>query len=242
VEEKLDIRYVDTVIVSDIHLGSEVSRAKALVRTLEGYRFKRLILLGDVFDDMNFHRLRKQHWAFLSYIRKLSSEKRGIEIVWIVGNHDTLLAEVTSHLLGINVFEEYIWEHEGVRYLAIHGHQFDSFLVKNKVLGDIASWIYLVIQKLDRKQRLSRLIKRMSKSWLRLSEKVSKLAAEYARKNGIHAVFCGHTHQAMRKEFGSVMYYNTGCWTDIPSTFIVIDRKEVKIIEVGEVSSEATEN
>ncbi|MFN5876361.1 MAG: hypothetical protein ACK45E_08790, partial [Ignavibacteria bacterium] len=45
--ERLD---VDTLIVSDIHLGSDVSRAKPLVQLLRTHTFKRLILNGDVFD------------------------------------------------------------------------------------------------------------------------------------------------------------------------------------------------
>ena len=64
-------KYFDTVIISDLHLGSEVSRAAEALGFLQGIHFRRLILLGDIFADLNFRRLTKEHWKFLGYIRKL---------------------------------------------------------------------------------------------------------------------------------------------------------------------------
>src|ERR1700746_4234729 len=93
----------DTVILSDLHLGSEVSRANAARLTLKAISFRRLILLGDIFCDLNFRRLKKEHWQFLGYIRKLSNPKREIEVVWVEGNHDHGLADASSHLVSITV-------------------------------------------------------------------------------------------------------------------------------------------
>src|SRR6266702_4077075 len=114
----------DTVILSDLHLGSEVSRAEAALQMLKAVSFSRLILLGDIFCDLNFRRLKKDHWQFLSLIRKLSNPKRGLEVIWVEGNHDRGLAQLMSHLVGVRVYEEYSWHHRGVKYRGIHGHQF----------------------------------------------------------------------------------------------------------------------
>src|SRR5436853_7826860 len=122
---------IDTLIISDLHLGSEVSRAKEALHLLQSVKFNRLILLGDIFSDLNFGRLTKQHWKFLGYIRKLSNPKRQVEVVWVEGNHDHGLTNVMSHLVGIKVYQEYVWEYGGLRHLAIHGHQFDRFVIKN---------------------------------------------------------------------------------------------------------------
>ncbi len=119
----------DTLILSDLHLGSDMSRADEARRMLRQRRFRRLILLGDIFSDLNFGRLTKQHWRFLSYIRKLSNPKRQVEVVWVEGNHDHGLTDVMSHLVGIKVYQEYVWEYGGLRHLAIHGHQFDRFVI-----------------------------------------------------------------------------------------------------------------
>src|SRR6476661_2178968 len=188
----------DTVILSDLHLGSEVSRAKAALQMLKAVSFSRLILLGDIFCDLNFRRLKKEHWQFLGYIRKLSNPKRGVEVVWVEGNHDYGLSEVMSHLVGVKVYEEYEWEFEGHRHLAIHGHQFDRFAVNNLLFSSLATLVHLQLQKLDFKGKaFSRFLDRLGARWLRLSSKVASGAILHAQTRRADRVFCGHTHQAM---------------------------------------------
>ncbi|MCX7832949.1 MAG: metallophosphoesterase [Ignavibacteria bacterium] len=216
----------DTIIISDIHLGSDVSRAKELKELLKNFRFKRLILLGDIFDDLNFRRLKRSHWKFLSYIRNLSNPKNNISVIWVEGNHDTGLSKITSHFLGIKVYKEYRWNIAGKKFLAIHGHQFDRFLNENVIISNIASFIYNTIQKFGSdKQTLARWIKGKSKGWLRLSKTIAHSAVIYGKRKNVDVVICAHTHQAMHINFPQtgISYYNTGCWTDIPSSLIKID-------------------
>jgi len=216
--------FINTLIVSDIHLGSNVARPKEVLELLQSFNFKRLILLGDIFDDLNFRRLKKEHWNLLSYIRKLSNPGKNIEVVWVEGNHDEGLINKLSHLIGIEAHMEYEFEICGNKILAIHGHQFDRFLNENVFISNIASFIYNKIQKYDRdRQTVSRFIKRKSKGWLRLSHKVADSAIEYAKRKNKDTIICGHTHQILQKTSGGVTYFNTGCWTDIPSTYITID-------------------
>jgi UDP-2,3-diacylglucosamine pyrophosphatase LpxH len=222
--------YVDTMIVSDVHLGSEVSRAPELLEMLRSYRFRRLILLGDIFSDLNFKRLKSHHWELLSHIRKLSNPKRKVEVVWVEGNHDKGLSDVMSHLVGIKVYQHYEWHFQGKRYMAIHGHQFDRFIVDNALVSDLSSFLYLWIQKCDfGRQRFSRLLDRLNTNWLRMSPRVAAGAQSFASEQSADVVFCGHTHEAQHIQFGAVNYYNTGCWTQAPSTFITIDDSGVLI-------------
>jgi UDP-2,3-diacylglucosamine pyrophosphatase LpxH len=224
----------DTLILSDLHLGSEISRAEQATRMLRGNRFRRLILLGDIFSDLNFGRLTKAHWKFLGYIRKLSNPKREVEVVWVEGNHDRGLSMVMSHLVGVRVYEEYQWEFDGHRHLAIHGHQFDRFVVNNLLLSNLGSFLHIQLQRLDFKGKsFSRLLDRLGARWLRLSAKVEDGATEHARLRGVDRVFCGHTHKARRYE-QDVAYYNTGAWTDSPLTYITIDTEGVQIREYEE--------
>lgn len=217
---------INTLIISDIHLGSDVARPKAVKDLLMSYDFKRLILLGDIFDSLNFSRLKKEHWNLLSYIRKLSNPEKKIKVVWVEGNHDEGLSEIMSHLIGIKVYKEYYWISKGKKFLAIHGHQFDRFLNENIIISSISSYLYYKIQKYDRaNQNISRFIKKRSKGWLRLSNKVADGALYYAKANEADIVICGHTHQSLYKEMDDIKYYNTGCWTDIPSTYITIDNE-----------------
>ncbi len=223
---------VDTFIASDIHLGSAVSRSDVLLETLKKYNFKRLVLLGDIFDDLNFKRLKTKHWKLLSHIHELANEQTDVEVIWITGNHDELITNVMSHILGIPILGEYEWEYNGKKYLAMHGHQFDSFMIKNKILSKMAASFYKFLQRIDRKKhRFTRSIKRLSKAWLRVSEEVASKVLRHGKERGVDYIFCGHTHQALFRQEKDINYFNTGCWTDIPSTFVTIDDGGVLINE-----------
>src|ERR1700730_8104485 len=147
----MDLPVYNTLILSDLHLGAETSHAREAMRVLKENRFQRLILLGDIFADLNFARLTKDHWKFLGYIRKLSNPKRNIEVVWVEGNHDHGLTNVMSLLVGVRVYQEYAWQSDGLRHIAIHGHQFDGFQVNNVRLSRRGTSLFLQLQKLDLK-------------------------------------------------------------------------------------------
>ena len=222
----------DTVIISDLHLGSDVSQAGAALSFLQSVQFKRLILLGDIFADLNFRRLTKEHWKFLGHIRKLSNPRNEIEVVWVEGNHDHGLTEVMSHLVGIPVYKEYSWSYAGKRHLAIHGHQFDRFDSANVFLSKVGQLIFLNLQKIDSKnQRLARYLDRLNTRWMRLSEQVADGALSYAKPGKAERIFCGHTHAALARERDGVAYYNSGAWVDERCTYIAIDPEGVAIHE-----------
>ena len=224
--------YFETVIISDLHLGSEVSRAGDALAFLQSIRLKRLILLGDIFSDLNFRRLTKEHWKFLGHIRKLSNPKHDVEVIWVEGNHDHGLTEVMSHLVGVPVFQEYAWQCDGKKHLAIHGHQFDSFAVKNAFLSAVGQFIFLQLQKIDsKKQKFARYLDRLNTRWLRLSEQVAKGALSYAKPGKAERIFCGHTHVPLARMGDGVEYYNSGAWVDQRCTYITVDPEGVAIHE-----------
>ncbi|MGC2697097.1 MAG: UDP-2,3-diacylglucosamine diphosphatase, partial [Candidatus Angelobacter sp.] len=187
---------------------------------------------GDIFADLNFRRLTKEHWKFLGQIRKLSNPKHGIEVVWVEGNHDHGLTEVMSHLVGIPVYQEYTWHYDGKRHLAIHGHQFDSFAVGNVFLSKVGNFIFLQLQRLDSKnKRFARYLDRLNTRWLRLSEQVAHGALSYAKPGKAERIFCGHTHDPLAREQDGVEYYNSGAWVDQRCTYIAIGPEGVAIHE-----------
>jgi len=163
----------DTLILSDLHLGSEISRAEQATRMLRENRFRRLILLGDIFptsilaaspSPLEVSRLHPQ----------TLQPKRGIEVVWVEGNHDRGLSQScpsggSESLRRIRV---------GIRgspSLAIHGHQFDRFVVNNLLLSSVGTFLHLQLQKLDFKGKaFSRFLDRLEpagcgfpRRWLR---------------------------------------------------------------------------
>jgi len=220
---------IHTLIISDLHLGSAVSQAKKVEEMLRSKNFRKLILLGDIFDSLDFRDLTPECWSLLHYIGELSKSRK---IRWIEGNHDTGLANIFGAMLGAQVYEEYVWQYKGRKYLAIHGYQFDRFLVDNVVISYVASALYLWIQKVDfEDKRVSRFVKRTSKGWLRLSQKVAVAAIKYGREQDVNYVLCGHTHKAQKKINKGLVYYNSGCWTDSPCTYLTIDEGDIKICE-----------
>lgn len=226
------VREVDTFVVSDVHLGTDLSRPAALLATLQRYNFRRLILLGDILDDLNFHRLPRRHWDLLAYLRTLSNPERGVEVVWIGGNHDYLLSRLTRNFLGLPVRSRYQWMYEGKTFLAMHGHQFDSFIERHPLITESACFLYCAIQRWEREHhRLSHFLKRMSKTWLKVSDLVAEGAVAYAVRRGADHIFCGHTHLPMSRVFKNVTYHNTGCWTEKPATFITVSERDVNLEE-----------
>jgi UDP-2,3-diacylglucosamine pyrophosphatase LpxH len=231
----MDPHVYNTLILSDLHLGAETSHAREATRVLKENRFRRLILLGDIFADLNFARLTKEHWKFLGYIRKLSNPKRNIEVVWVEGNHDHGLANIMSHLVGVGVYEHYEWEYLGLRHVAIHGHQFDGFQVNRLRLSRLGTSLYLQLQKLDFKNKpIARLIDRLNTRWLRMSTKVAAGALAHARHHSADRIFCGHTHEAIHVERDGVNYFNSGGWVDSRLTYLTIDEEGVQIREYQE--------
>jgi UDP-2,3-diacylglucosamine pyrophosphatase LpxH len=218
-----------TLIISDLHLGTDVSQPEKVLELLKSYTFRKLILLGDIFDSLDFRNIPKNSLELISYIGKISKEKK---VRWIIGNHDEGLADVFGPLMNAKIYQVYEWEFKNEKYLAIHGHQFDRFLINNAFLSYAATGVYNFIQKFDNeKKSVSHYLKRKSKGWLRLSEKVARGAVHYGKKHGAKYVFCGHTHKALQKSLNGVKYYNSGCWTDTPCNCIAIDGNHIEIHE-----------
>jgi UDP-2,3-diacylglucosamine pyrophosphatase LpxH len=214
---------LDAIILSDVHLGCSNCQAKLLCEFLEGIvdeplLTKKLILNGDVFDSIDFRRLGKNHWKVLSLIRKLSDT---IEIIWICGNHDGS-AEIVSHLLGVTVKDEDVLVSGGRRILVMHGHAFDDFLDAHPILTWIGDVIYMLLQKIDRTHYFAKLAKKGSKTFLRCAKKIEEGSIEHARKKNCEAVCCGHTHHAVVNLDGPVEYYNSGCWTELPCSYLTV--------------------
>jgi UDP-2,3-diacylglucosamine pyrophosphatase LpxH len=223
---------IDTLIISDLHLGSFVSRADKLAELLRSMTFKRLILLGDIFDNSNFSRLSEENWELLNLIRKysdsMSDSKPECEVVWIRGNHDKRIADLMAYFTGAKVYDQYVWEFRDRRYLALHGDLFDNFSLGESFIGRLGQQVYLLIQRFDRSGRhIVRLIDRSHASFRRLSQRVADGAIEHARSVQAQYVFCGHTHKPMERVVSTlspspIHYYNVGCWTRSPSTFVAI--------------------
>lgn len=219
----------EIIIISDIHLGSNVCQVERLTKFLDRISTQTLIINGDLFDSWDFRRLRKDHWKILKKLRQLSDK---IKVIWISGNHDGP-AELVSHLIGVDFVNEYIISSGNKRILVLHGDIFDNFISKYPLFTKFADKIYRLIQRYDRfhnnQYYYSNLAKRNSKTFLRCSEQIADRALQYCIDKNCDCVICGHTHAVLTKASGMVEYYNCGCWTESSCSFIAINSGNVEI-------------
>jgi UDP-2,3-diacylglucosamine pyrophosphatase LpxH len=219
---------LDAVCISDIHLGSTNCKSKELCDFLDDIdnniiSTKRLIINGDLFDSIEFRRLKKKHWKVLSSIRKLSDK---IEVIWIKGNHDEYAHEIVSHLIGSQTCLHYVFDSGDKKIIMIHGDIFDKFIVKYPTITWIADWAYHLIQKIDSK--IAKYIKRKSKIFLRCTQIVEEKAKRLAEKNNCDIVCCGHTHLPVCN-FGEISYCNSGCWVESLPTYLIVNEGKVEL-------------
>lgn len=220
----------DAIILSDLHLGAPNCQHGALSSFLGllidgSIATKKVILNGDVFDSIDFRRLPAAHWRILGLLRELSET---LPVRWITGNHDSP-REAFSSLLGIDMLEEYILRSGGRRLLVLHGHQFDEFIEKHALITHVADYAYRMLQIIDPSHSVARFAKKASKSFLRCTDKIRNEAATLALSRGLDGVICGHTHRAMTEEDGEFGYYNSGCWTENPCSWLAIDKGDVSL-------------
>ncbi len=219
----------DCLIISDLHLGSDVCQAALLEEFLEWAveNTRELVINGDIFDDLNFKRLSKRHFACLKVIRR-NSDRDDLRLIWVRGNHDGP-AEVVGHIVGVEVLDEYEFENDAIRLLILHGDQFDRFVNNYGLLTELACGVFYYIQKWAPHQA-ARFVRRVSKRWQRSSESIRWGAVRYARSRGYRAVACGHSHLPGLERSQGVVFVNSGTWTEHPPCpFVAVKGGEIRL-------------
>ena len=173
----------DCLVISDLHLGSDVCQARLLEEFLEWAvsNARELVINGDIFDDLNFKRLTKRHFSCLKTIRR-NSDRDDFRLVWVRGNHDGP-ADIVSHVVGVEILDEYVHDNGTMRILILHGDQFDHFITDYRGLTDIACGIFYYIQKWF-PHRAVRAIRRISKRWQRNGQIIERRATEVCAIEG----------------------------------------------------------
>jgi len=213
----------NVLVVSDIHLGSPVSRVKAFAKVLKNEKYSHLVINGDLFDNKYVQRYKKKHWNILSLIRKISKKKK---VTFIIGNHDIKSRNIIK-ILGFDFVERLELEIGGKKMLFIHFHQFDPFIFEHPWITDLAEKIYYFFQSLDFSRKFSRWIKKTSKQFMKTKINIRNKAIEYAGTNGYDCIFGGHIHfaESFVCDSSGVEYYNSGSFCDDPSHYLLINSK-----------------
>lgn len=197
---------MQTLIMSDLHIGFKYSRAKDVLSVLESEKYDRLILNGDIFDISSM--MIRPHWdehhtAVLKKILKVAKKK---EVVYVIGNHDyplMHLEEYTNKLAGVNICREYVYESGDKRILCLHGDQLDNTTRRMQRLGDnlyafglwankhintIRSWFGLPYFS------VSKWCKDKVKIIIAKAFDIDRLTGEYLLEYNCNVLAYGHTH------------------------------------------------
>ena len=154
-------KYYPTIVLSDIHLGSEHSRTEEVTRFLKHVDCDRLILNGDIIDGWQLKksgkRWKQKHTDFFKVLMKMM-EKRGTEIIYVVGNHDDFLDSLAPFKFSnISIVKDYLLKtRQGKRYFVTHGDIFDTVTTHMRwlaMLGDMGYTFLLWLNKVYNHRR-----------------------------------------------------------------------------------------
>ena len=242
-----------TIIISDLHLGTKDSKAEEFIEFIEKHPTELLILNGDIIDGWALNRgakWKKYHTKVISKLLKLSNKTK---IVWIRGNHDEFIQEFIDSSFGnIEIKEDYILEFsEHVEYdmwkrhcfYVFHGDVVDVFITKYKWISKIGSVGYDFALWLNRwynryrkwrnlpYQSISQKIKEGVKQATMYINDFETTALKMAEKKGCEGVICGHIHQPENRIINGKHYLNSGDWIENMSAILIDEKGNIRLVK-----------
>jgi len=231
----------NTVIISDLHLGSKASRRDDILDFLDKLSTETLILNGDIIDGWSLQRGSKWTKKDTKIIRKLLKiSETGTNVVWLRGNHDEFLKDFIPFDLGnIKIVEYWIHQSNQIRYYIFHGDILDVFITKVKWLAyigsigyDIALWINRWYNRWRAWRKLpyysiSKDIKNGIKKATNFINDFEINAVRLAKGKGCQVAICGHIHQPSLKD----EYMNSGDWCENCTALVETKDGKWKLID-----------
>lgn len=219
------------LILSDIHLGSEYSRFREVIRFLENTSCETLILNGDIIDGWQLRKstrhLTARHTDFFRLLMK-KMEEQNTRIIYVRGNHDDFLDRIIPfHFANLSIVSEHMLETPGgQRYYVTHGDLFDTITSQMKWLAQLGDIGYTLLLHINKYYNMYR--QKNGKPYYSVSQKVKgkiKSAVSYisdfeeklvmiARLKKADGIICGHIHHAANIHYGNIHYLNSGDWVE----------------------------
>lgn len=239
---------VESIFISDLHLGTRDSKADECRKFLRRYQCKRVVLVGDIIDAWALKRGAKWQKPHTRFIRSLlkKAEKEDCEIIYLRGNHDDVVERFSPFALGcLTVANEYVHTgRDGKKYLCVHGDGFDSISTNHRwvaVLGSVGYDVLLWINRVYNTYRrwrgkdyysVSKAIKAKVKSAVNFIGKYEEQLENMAWKRGCAGIIAGHVHHPADKKVGEkgVHYLNCGDWVESLSAVIEYEDGRFEIV------------
>ena len=224
--------YYPTVVLSDIHLGTQHSKTEEVTAFLKSINCDRLILNGDIIDGWHLRkygmgkRWKAKHTEFFKVIMKMM-ENFGTRVIYVRGNHDDFLDGLAPlNFYNIQIVKDYVYENHGKRYYVTHGDVFDTVTTQMRwlaKLGDVGYTFLLWLNKVYNNYRLrrgkpyyslSQSIKNRVKQAVAYISDFEKELVELARAKKCDGVICGHIHHPANTYYEGIHYLNSGDWVE----------------------------
>lgn len=215
--------------ISDVHLGTPDCKAGYLLDFLRKLRCEKLYLVGDIVDMESLARRtwwHADHGAVIAEVLDLA--QRGVEIIYIPGNHDAPMRGLAGQSLGgVKIALEAVHEGaDGRRYRVSHGDEFDPEQVGRtwmvhlgEVMHRFICWTNRRVHAMRRRLELpylplSIIVKSHIGKALAYIRAYEERVAGAARERGFDGHICGHIHFGHVRDMGGVLYLNDGDWVE----------------------------
>jgi UDP-2,3-diacylglucosamine pyrophosphatase LpxH len=228
-------KFYSTIVISDVHLGTEHSKTGELANFLRTVNCNTLIMNGDIIDGWSLKKggkWKKEHTDLIKIIMKMM-ENHNTKVIYVRGNHDDFIDHIAPFTFNnVEIVKEYIHQKKGKRYLVVHGDVFDnvtSKMVWLAKLGDIGYTMLLWVNRIYNIYRakkgleyfsLSQSIKQKVKSAVSYISDYEKELVALARARKTDGIICGHIHQPADRMIDGIHYLNSGDWVETMSALL----------------------
>ena len=230
-------KFYPTIVISDVHLGTEHSKTAQLAEFLRTVNCNTFILNGDIIDGWHLQKggkgkWKKEHTDFFKIIMKMM-ENHNTKVIYIRGNHDDFIDHIAPFsFANISIEKDYMHERNGKRYFVTHGDIFDnvtSKMVWLAKLGDVGYSLLLWVNRIYNIYRskrgmpyfsLSQSIKQKVKSAVSYISNFENELVALARTRRADGIICGHIHQPADRMIDGIHYLNSGDWVETMSALL----------------------
>lgn len=246
-------KFYPTIVLSDIHLGTEHSKTRELTDFLRTVNCNTLILNGDIIDGWHLKKSgkgkwKKEHTEFFKVIMKMM-ENHNTQIIYVRGNHDDFIDHLAPFsFANVSILKEYVHESFGKRYYVVHGDVFDTVTSRMAWLakiGDIGYTFLLWVNRIYNAYRskrglpyfsLSQSVKQMVKSAVSYISDYEKELVSLAKSRNFDGIICGHIHKPANEIIDGIHYLNSGDWVESMSALLEKEDGTWEVFLQNEVS------
>lgn len=221
-----------TIVISDLHMGSNGCKARLLNDFLKNNSSDYLYLNGDIFDcwkiQQNKWHFNKAQSKVLRRLLKISMSQT--QVIYILGNHDDFFRNFIPYKINlgkIKVLNECVHVGQnGARYLVTHGDLFDTVTRVHRWISFLGDRAYDYLLRMNgavnscrryiglKYWSLSHYLKTKVKKAVDFIFEFETTLSNYAKSKSYDGIICGHIHVAEIKNLNGIVYMNSGDWVE----------------------------